>query len=67
MTVISIQTKVLGKLFTAIYRWSRPIYGQTLKLIFGTVVIRQLRPKFKFPAKIEMAFFQIHIRHQMMI
>ena len=28
-------------------------------LFRGTVVIRQLRPEFKFPAKIEMAFIQI--------
>jgi hypothetical protein len=33
---------------------------------YGTVVIRQIRPEFKFPAKIEMAFFS-NIRHQRMI
>ena len=32
-----------------------------------TVVVRYLRPEFSFPAKIEMAFFQIYFSHQIMV
>ena len=38
------------------------IYGEVGYGVFDledTVVIRKLRPKFKFPAKIVLAFFQI--------
>ena len=53
-------------IYYLVFNWqSRLILIQPLlPTHFGTVVIRQLRPEFKFPAKIDLAFSQIHISYQ---